>query len=160
MTDSSSQESSFILEEIFQLLRESLEFDPFNQSNYRPTKKHLIRFRCLLGQEYSFWLAETGNLFFSVLICAKTHADHLFGLNNNEAKLAKKCYGLLLHLSQLIMSVGLSSEKTITTTLKLNALVADQRALTGDIYSVIDATLCKLQKQICNQITVKKSFSI
>ena len=143
-----------MLEEIFQLLRESLEFDPFNQSKYQPTKKHLERFRNLLGQEFSFWLAETGNLFFSVLITAKTDADYLFSLNDDVGKQAKKCYGLLLYLSQLIMSVGLGSEKTIATLLKLNVLIKDQNILTEDIYTVIDAALCNLQNQICNQIRI------
>ena len=71
MAIQSNQESTFVLEETLQLLQESLEYDPFNQSNYQPTKKHITRFRNLLGQEFSFWLAETGNVFFSILITVK-----------------------------------------------------------------------------------------
>ena len=154
MLNSSCQKTSFKLEEVFQLLRESLEFDPFNQSNFQPTKKHIARLRTLLGQDFSFWLAETGNLFFSALVSIKTDVDNLFDINDDDAKKAEKCYDLLLLLSQYNMCIGLRSERTITTLLNLNALVSDQSNLTDDIYTIIDNSLCSLQTQICKQITI------
>jgi len=65
-----NKDSAFLLEEVFQLLRESLAYDPFTQSKHQPTKRHITRFRNLLGQEFSFVLAETGNLFYAVLHAA------------------------------------------------------------------------------------------
>lgn len=155
MAKRSTQRSYFVLEEILQLLHESLQFDPFNQSNYQPTKKHIARFRNLLGQEFSFWLAETGNLFFSVLITAKPHADNIFTAQNEESLAAMQLYRHLLHVSQLIMSVGIQSEQTIAVLLKLNALLLDQDHLTEDLYYLIETTILELQKQVLNRISIK-----
>jgi hypothetical protein len=146
-----NQYSLFLLEETFQLLRESLQHDPFSQSKYQPTKKHIIRFRELLGQEFTFWLAETGNLFYAVLISAKTHVDKGFGLQDKESNDAKIIYALLLHTSQLIMCTGLRSEQTIVTLLKLDRFTNSDTACLRDIHDVIDDTLCCLQTYLCKR---------
>jgi hypothetical protein len=145
---------NFVLEEAHQLLRESLEHDPFKQIGNQPTKKHLVRFRKLLGQEFTFWLAETGNLFFSVLITAKTHADSVFTAKNSSSTNAKNLYGLLLYESQLIMNLGLQSDKTTTVLFKLYTLVSDNHNTFTDTYTIIDTALYQLQKHACESISI------
>ena len=64
------------LEEVYQLLKESLEICPFNQNNNSPTKKHISRLKQLLDPEISSYLSEMGSLFFSSLMTAKIYIDN------------------------------------------------------------------------------------
>jgi len=142
----SSKDSVFLLEEVFQLLRESLEHDPFRQSKYQPTKKHIARFRSLLGPEFSFLLAETGNLFYAVLHSTKTLIDQEFNMQTPDAIEAKNIYSQLLLTSHLVMNTGIQSEQSINALLDLDQLADGQ---TETISDVLENTLSKLQKYIC-----------
>lgn len=146
--------TAFLLEEIFHLLLEILDHDPFSQSTHHSSKSYLKRLRELLGQEFSFWLAETGNLYFSTLISAKRYADTFSIHNANNDKNFKQPYDLLLHTSYLMMCVGPQSEQTINTLIKLDALTTDRDHTSGDISEVIENSLLHLQRCVCNEIIV------
>ncbi len=145
--------SILLLEETFQLLRESLKYCPFNQSNDYPTKKHLTRFKQLLDPEFSFWLAETGSLFFSVLMAAKSYADSIQQQFTPEHRHAKEIYNHLLLISQLTMSIGLHAQRTTEALLQLNELTARDEYARQDIYTVVDDALSQLQTYMCTLIT-------
>ena len=146
--------NAFLLEEIFQLLVESLDHDPFSQRKDHASRKHITRLRELLGQEFSFWLAETGNIYFSTLISAKKYADEFFSSGPDEDEHFKQIYDLLLYTSQLIMCVGLQSEQTINVVVKLQTLTNSHNHITGDISEVIENTVVQLRNNVCKQLIV------
>ena len=146
--------TAFLLEEVFQLLLEILDHDPFSQKKNHSSKSYLKRLRELLGQEFSFWLAETGNLYFSTLISAKRYADTFSMQKEKNDKNFKQLYDLLLHTSYLMMCIGPQSEQTINTLIKLDALTTDRDQISGDISKVIENSVLQLQRCVCNEITV------
>ena len=146
--------TAFLLEEVFQLLLESLDHDPFSQRKNRSSKSYLKRLRELLGQEFSFWLAETGNLYFSTLISAKGYADTFSRHSAKNDKNFKQVYDLLLHTSYLMMCVGPQSEQTINTLIKLDTFITDRNYTSGNISEVIESSVLHLQHCVCNEITV------
>ncbi len=147
-------ENAILLEEVFQLLLESLDHDPFSQKSGHASKKHIARLRELLGQEFSFWLAETGNIYFSTLISAKKFADEFFSHSANEDKPSKQVYDLLLHTSQTMMCVGPHSEQTINVVIKLQTLTIGHKHITNDIAEIIENTVIQLRNCFCKRIFV------
>ena len=137
----------FILEEIFQILLESLDHDPFSQRKNNLSKKHLARLRELLGQEFSVWLAETGNLYFSTLKSAKNFAFELFE-NENPADKSKQIYQQLLNLSRHSISFGIHSEENINALIKLQLLTSSQINLKSEISHVVENAIKYLQTRM------------
>ena len=146
--------TAYLLEEVFQILHESLDHDPFCQKKFRSSKINLRRLRELLGQEFSFWLAETGNLYFSTLIAAKGHATIFFENSAIQHKDFLKLYNLLLHTSQLMMCLGPQSEQTINSLIKLDTYTSDNEQTNEDMSTVINNTVLHLQHCVCNKISL------
>ncbi len=144
--------SLLLLEEVFILLKESLEHCPFDQNNCSPTKKHLARFKQLLGLEFSFWLSETGCLFFAVLKASQRHLDTILDDATNKHH-TKNIYENLLSLSQLTMSIGMDADQATECLLKLNEYTSSDEYLINDSKHVINAALSQLQFDICNLIS-------
>ena len=129
---------------MLRLLKESLEICPFNQNNCTPTKKHISRLKHLLDPEFSSCISETGSLFFSSLMAAKTHIDSHEHDKSTKLILLKNIYHQLLLTSQLIMSFGIHSERSINSLIKLKQLIHCQSKF-DDIDNVIISAL-----EICN----------
>ena len=144
----------FYSRKFFQILLESLDHDPFNQRKIHSSKKHIARLRQLLGQEFSFWLAETGNIYFSTLISTKKYADDFFSHISKQDNNAKRVYDLLLHTSQLMMCIGPQSEQTINALIKLQTSTSANNHISSDISEVIENTVVYLQNCFYKQIIV------
>ena len=145
--------TAFKLEEVFQLLKESLEICPFNQNNCSPTKKHISRLKQLLDPDFSSCLSETSSLFFSSLMAAKTHIDSFELDKSTKLILLKNIYHQLLLTSQLIMSFGIHSERSINSLIKLKQLLHSQTQF-DDIDSVIISALKNMQTHIISSISI------
>jgi len=127
----------FILEEVFQLLRESLQQDPFS---VRATKKHITRLREILGLEFSLTLSESGNIFYAALTTANKHAHAEFVTVPNNPNTVMQKYETLLLTSFNIMRFGLHSNQTNRSLLQLVSLTNPRNT------ELIEMTLISLQK--------------
>ena len=96
----SQVESAFLLEEVFQLLRECLHQCPFNQNKYSPTKQHIKRLKQLLDPKFSILLSESGSLFFAALKAAEPYTQIVFNRYIQEANPVKNIYINLLQVSR------------------------------------------------------------
>ncbi len=140
----------FLLEEVFQILLEILDNDPFSQKNSNLGKKHLVRLRELLGSEFSVLLAETGCLFFSVLKTTEQHIAGFFEAHNSLAP-SQKIYAQLLYVSHLSMSIGLNSEETIDSLIELQSLTTKHNDMETEISNVVEDAIRHLQHSLLMQ---------
>ena len=149
-----NQDSAFLLEEVFQLLKESLKYCPFSQQNNSPTQKHISRLKQLLGHEFSLWLSETGSLSFAALMTSKSNLDNIKPSEAVHILSLKKIYNQLLLVSQLTMSIGIHAERTMDVLIELQQLLDNRQQNLQDIDIIIFTTLEIMQTQVKDLILV------